>query len=152
MSATTTLPAALGERLRDTRLVIVANREPYIHAHETRQKRGLLSWFSRTRETTAVTWFRPASGLVTALDPVMQVCGGTWIAHGSGSADRETVDSRGYLRVPPDRPAYNLRRVWLTPEEEQGYYYGAANNALWPLCPIASARPPSAQNASKQDT
>jgi trehalose 6-phosphate synthase len=151
MSAAT-LPRALGERLRDTRLVIVANREPYIHTHETRQKKGLFSWFSRTRETTAVTWFRPASGLVTALDPVMQVCGGTWIAHGSGSADRETVDARNCVRVPPDRPSYNLRRVWLTPEEEQGYYYGAANNALWPLCHIAYARPQFDEHDWKQYT
>jgi trehalose 6-phosphate synthase len=135
------LPAALGDRLRDTRLVIVANREPYIHTRETRQRSGLFSWFSRQKETTTTAWFRPASGLVTALDPVMRSCGGTWIAHGSGNADRETADARGCVRVPPDRPSYTLRRVWLTPEEEQGYYYGAANNALWPLCHIAYERP-----------
>jgi trehalose 6-phosphate synthase len=135
------LPAALGERLRDTRLIIVANREPYIHTRETRRRSGIRRWFSRTAETTAISWFRPASGLVTALDPVMRVCGGTWIAHGSGNADRETANSTGHVRVPPDRPSYMLRRVWLTPEEEQGYYYGAANNALWPLCHIAYARP-----------
>ena len=82
------------------------------------------------KETEGIEWTRPASGLVTALDPVMRASGGTWIAHGSGSADRETADARGRLRVPPDRPSYTLRRVWLTPEEEQGYYYGCANNAL----------------------
>jgi trehalose 6-phosphate synthase len=71
----------------------------------------------------------------------MRAYGGTWIAHGSGSADRETSDARGRTRVPPDRPSYTLRRVWLTPEEEQGYYYGCSNNALWPLCHIAYARP-----------
>ena len=37
---------------------------------------------------------RPASGLVTAVEPVMRACSGTWIAHGSGSADREVVDAR----------------------------------------------------------
>ena len=88
-----------------------------------------------------IEWMRPASGLVTALDPVMRASGGTWIAHGSGNADRETADARGRVTVPPDRPSYTLRRVWLTPEEEQGYYYGCANNALWPLCHIAYARP-----------
>ena len=84
---------------------------------------------------------RPASGLVTALDPVMRACGGTWIAHGSGSGDREVSDAKGRVQVPPDNPSYTLRRVWLTPEEEEGYYYGLANNALWPLCHIAYARP-----------
>ena len=76
------------------------------------------------RRPSGIEWTRPASGLVTALDPVMRACGGTWIAHGSGNADRETADASGRVRVPPDRPSYTLRRVWLTPEEEQGYYYG----------------------------
>ncbi len=84
---------------------------------------------------------RPASGLVTALDPIMRAAGGTWVAHGSGSADRETSDSRGRLNVPPDKPSYTLRRIWLTQEEEQGYYYGFSNRALWPLCHIAYTRP-----------
>ena len=103
--------------------------------------RGLWNWLRGRKETEGIEWTRPASGLVTALDPVMRACGGTWIAHGSGSADRETADAHGRVRVPPDRPSYTLRRVWLTPEEEQGYYYGCANNALWPLCHIAYARP-----------
>jgi trehalose 6-phosphate synthase len=93
------------------------------------------------KEQESVEWMRPASGLVTALDPVMRACGGTWVAHGSGNADLEMTDARGHVRVPPDRPSYTLRRIWLTPEEEQGYYYGCANNALWPLCHIAYARP-----------
>ena len=67
--------------------------------------------------------------------------GGTWVAHGSGSADRETSDQRGRLNVPPDKPSYTLRRIWLTKEEEQGYYYGFSNRALWPLCHIAYTRP-----------
>ena len=128
-------------RLRDTRLIVVANREPYIHVRRRRNARGLWNWLRGRKETEGIEWTRPASGLVTALDPVMRACGGTWIAHGSGSADRETADARGRVRVPPDRPSYTLRRVWLTPEEEQGYYYGCANNALWPLCHIAYARP-----------
>jgi trehalose 6-phosphate synthase len=84
---------------------------------------------------------RPASGLVTALEPVMRACSGTWIAHGSGNADREVVDAQDHVGVPPDKPAYNLRRIWLEPEEEAGYYYGFANEGLWPLCHIAHTRP-----------
>ena len=71
----------------------------------------------------------------------MRATGGVWIAHGSGSGDRETADEHGRLQVPPDKPAYSLRRIWLTREEEEGYYYGFANRALWPLCHIAYTRP-----------
>src|SRR5260221_2114 len=83
----------------------------------------------------------PASGMVTALEPIMRACAGTWIAHGAGLADRETVDRFDQIRVPPDDPAYTLRRVWLTPEQEQGYYYGFSNEGLWPLCHLAYVRP-----------
>lgn len=83
----------------------------------------------------------PAGGLVTALDPVMRICDGTWIAHGSGDADRDTADARGVVRVPPDDPRYTLKRVWLTKEEEGGYYYGFSNEGLWPLCHITHTRP-----------
>jgi trehalose 6-phosphate synthase len=83
----------------------------------------------------------PPSGLVTALEPVLNACDGTWIAHGSGDADSEVVDTHDRLRVPPDDPRYTLRRVWLGKEEEQGYYYGFANEGLWPLCHIAHTRP-----------
>ena len=83
----------------------------------------------------------PASGLVTALEPVLMACGGTWIAHGSGDADREVVDARGKITVPPEEPQYVLKRVWLTKEEEKGYYYGFSNEGLWPLCHIAHTRP-----------
>jgi trehalose 6-phosphate synthase len=115
----------LKERLAGVRVVVVANREPYIH----------------NRELDQISWIRPASGLVTALDPIMQAAGGIWVAHGSGSGDRDTADERGRLRVPPTRPAYTLRRIWLSKEEERGYYYGFANRALWPLCHIAYTRP-----------
>ena len=106
-------------------VIVVSNREPYIHV--------------KTPEGVRVQ--RPASGLVTALEPVMRACSGTWIAHGSGSADRETVDRNDRVAVPPDAPAYRLRRIWLTPEEEAGYYDGFANEGLWPLCHIAHVRP-----------
>ena len=112
-------------RLGDGRLFVVSNREPYIH-----QRKG--------KSVEAVV---PPSGLVTALEPVLDACDGTWIAHGSGDADTEVVDSNDRLRVPPHDPRYTLRRVWLTKEEEEGYYYGFANEGLWPLCHIAHARP-----------
>jgi trehalose 6-phosphate synthase len=135
------LVAALGDRLKQTKLIVVANREPYIHVQQTRQPRGFWAWLRKRKPYEEITWMRPASGLVTALDPVMRAWGGTWVAHGSGSGDRAVSDEKGRVRVPPDRPAYTLRRVWLTQEEEDGYYYGAANNAIWPLCHIAYARP-----------
>jgi trehalose 6-phosphate synthase len=120
------LKESLKHRLFGERVVVVSNREPYIH------ERG---------EDGAIELRHPASGLVTALEPVMRACSGVWVAHGSGSADRDTVDVSDRLSVPPDEPAYQLRRVWLTPEEEQGYYYGFANEGLWPLCHIAHTRP-----------
>ena len=71
----------------------------------------------------------------------MRACGGVWVAHGSGDADEETADARGRLGLPTDDPAYTLRRVWLTKEEEEGYYYGFSNEGLWPLCHVVHARP-----------
>jgi trehalose 6-phosphate synthase len=106
-------------------LVLVANREPYQH----RFVRG------------EIECIPPASGMVSALEPIMRACGGTWIAHGSGSADRKTVDFRNLIRVPPDQPEYTLRRVWLTKEQEDGYYNGLSNEGLWPLCHMVFTRP-----------
>jgi trehalose 6-phosphate synthase len=112
-------------KLKSSSLFVVSNREPYIHVR-------------RGKPWEAVV---PASGLVTALEPILCACNGTWIAHGSGDADRETVDEHDRLSVPPDEPQYTLRRVWLSKEEEEGYYYGFANEGLWPLCHIAHTRP-----------
>jgi trehalose 6-phosphate synthase len=120
------LKLTLKRHLQGERVVIVANREPYIHE---RQADG------------SIKVLHPASGLVTALEPVVQACSGVWIAHGGGSADRETADKNGRIRVPPGEESYFVRRVWLSKEEEQGYYYGFANEGLWPLCHIAHARP-----------
>jgi alpha,alpha-trehalose-phosphate synthase [UDP-forming] len=112
-------------RLGDGRLFVVSNREPYLH-----QRNG------KSMEVIV-----PPSGLVTALEPVLNACDGTWIAHGSGEADTEVVDGHDRLRVPPDDPRYTLRRVWLSKEQEEGYYYGFANEGLWPLCHLAHTRP-----------
>jgi trehalose 6-phosphate synthase len=120
------LKQTLNRYLHGEKVVVVANREPYIHERN---------------EEGAIVVVHPASGLVTALEPVMRACSGVWIAHGSGSADRETVDAKGRVAAPPGEESYLVRRVWLSREEEAGYYYGLSNEGLWPLCHIAHARP-----------
>ncbi len=123
-------PQALRQVVRDhlhsAQVIIVSNREPYIHNFDADH-----------RPVMQV----PASGMVTALEPIMRACSGVWVAHGAGAADRETVDRYDHIQVPPDDPAYTLRRVWLTQEQEQGYYYGFSNEGLWPLCHLAYVRP-----------
>jgi trehalose 6-phosphate synthase len=122
-------PQALQQVVRDhlgaPEVFIVSNREPYIH---------------NTGPSGPVVQV-PASGMVTALEPIMRACSGTWVAHGSGTADREVVDAHDRIRVPPEDPSYSLRRVWLSSEEEQGFYYGFANEGVWPLCHLAYVRP-----------
>src|ERR1035438_7814199 len=120
------LKQSLNRHLHGERIVILANREPYIHQHTA---------------DGGIEVQHPASGLVTALEPVMRACSGVWVAHGSGDADRETVDSNDRVGVPPGENAYQIRRVWLSEEEQQGYYYGFSNEGLWPLCHVAHARP-----------
>ena len=120
-----TLRSVLRSDLKGHDVLVVSNREPYMHVH------------SEGRIETR----RPASGLVTALEPIMRACSGTWIAHGSGNADKEVVDRHDRVGVPPEHPSYSIRRVWLSAEEEAGYYYGFANEGLWPLCHIAHVRP-----------
>ena len=112
-------------KLDGSNLFVVSNREPYVH----------------NRQGNTITVTVPASGLVTALEPILYACNGTWVAQGSGTADKQTVDEHDRLQVPPDDPRYTLRRVWLTAEEEDGYYYGFANEGLWPLCHMAHTRP-----------
>jgi trehalose 6-phosphate synthase len=119
------LRISVRSKLNGSRLFVISNREPYEHV----------------RKGNSIVCSVPASGLVTALEPVLRACDGTWIAQGTGDADRETVDENSRLRVPPDEPLYTLRRVWLTKEEEEGFYLGFANEGLWPLCHIAHTRP-----------
>ena len=119
------LRAILDGELRGQEVIVVSNREPYLHM----------------QQGPDIVIKQPASGLVTALEPIMRACSGTWIAHGSGTADRRVVDRHDRIAVPVDKPAYQLRRVWLSAEEEAGYYYGFANEGLWPLCHIAHVRP-----------
>jgi trehalose-6-phosphate synthase len=123
-------PQALRQVVKDylhsSQVIIVSNREPYIHNYDADH-----------RPIVQV----PASGMVTALEPIMRACSGVWVAHGAGAADRETVDRFDHIAVPPDKPSYTLRRVWLTEEQEQGHYYGFSNEGLWPLCHLAYVRP-----------
>lgn len=121
-----TLRQIVDNELPGAEVIVVSNREPYIH--------------NRTPGGPIVLQ-RPASGLVTALEPIVKACGGTWIAHGNGSADPETVDRNDRLMVPPEAPAYTLRRVWLSQQEEEGYYFGLSNEGMWPLCHITFVRP-----------
>jgi alpha,alpha-trehalose-phosphate synthase [UDP-forming] len=120
-----TLHQVVERVLGNRRFIVVSNREPYIHRF-----RG-----------EAVVCERPVSGLVTALEPVMRACGGIWVAHGSGNADRDVIDTHDHVAVPPEHPEYLLRRVWLSKSDEDDYYYGFANEGLWPLCHIAYQRP-----------
>jgi len=111
--------------LLNRQIITVSNREPYIH-----NKAG-----------KKINYFIPASGMVTAIDPILKACGGTWIAYGSGSGDKLVVDQKNRVRVPPDEPKYTLRRVWLTEQEVKGYYLGFSNEGMWPLFHMAHNRP-----------
>lgn len=111
--------------LKDQKIFLISNREPYIHSKVKNQ----------------ISYSVPASGMVTALEPVMEACGGMWLAYGSGNADKETVDAKDKIQVPPDDQKYTLKRIWLTDEEVKGFYVGFSNEALWPLCLMAHTRP-----------
>jgi trehalose 6-phosphate synthase len=112
-------------KLKDYRFITVSNREPYEHFYKDGR----------------IEWRRSVGGLVTAIDPILQVCGGTWVAWGSSDADRDVVDENDHVAVPPDTNKYTLRRVWLSKEEEDGYYHGLSNQTLWPLCHVVYIRP-----------
>ena len=112
-------------KLKPRKMIVVSNREPYLHR----------------MQGSKIECLRPASGMVTALDPILRACGGTWVAHGSGNADRKTVDKFDRVAVPPNAPEYTLRRVWLTKEQENRYYYSLSNEGIWPLCHVTFVRP-----------
>jgi len=112
-------------KLGDSLFIVVSNREPYVH----------------TMSDGEIKCTRPVGGLTEALDPVMRASGGTWVAQGTGDADRKVVDEHNRIAVPPEKPEYTLRRVWLTEEEVDGFYLGFANQALWPLCHVTFTPP-----------
>ncbi|HEX2919808.1 MAG TPA: trehalose-6-phosphate synthase [Bacteroidales bacterium] len=119
------LKAEVEKLLHKRKMIVVSNREPYMHIHEG----------------SGIKCIVPASGLITAMEPILNACGGLWIASGTGNADKETVDRNDKIPVPPDDPKYTLRRLWQTREEEIHFYYGFSNEGLWPLCHIAHTRP-----------
>lgn len=112
--------------MKGNEIFVISNREPYVH---------------HKKDDGSIHLERPASGLVTALEPIVGVCNGTWIAHGGGSGDRETVDDNDSVMMPPENPSFRLKRVWLTEEEREGHYNGFSNGALWPLCHLTHTRP-----------
>jgi trehalose-6-phosphate synthase len=117
----------INARLGENAFLVVSNREPYMHIID--------------ESSGGVKCVRPASGVVTAIDPILRACGGTWVAHGSANADKRVVNSKSKLGVPPGDDRYILKRVWLTKDEEEGYYYGFSNEGLWPLCHVTHTRP-----------
>ncbi|OGC07013.1 trehalose-6-phosphate synthase [candidate division WOR-1 bacterium RIFOXYD2_FULL_36_8] len=119
------MKALVSEKLQDYLFVVASNREPYIHNYFANEIKCVV----------------PASGLTMALDPVLRTCGGVWVAHGGGEADRKVVDEKNRILVPPENPKYTLRRLWLNKAEETGYYYGFSNETLWPLCHIVYVKP-----------
>lgn len=119
------LQKLIKEKMSDYKFIIASNRQPYGHIF----RKG------------KIAYQRGVGGVVTALDPIMQACDGTWVAFGNQEADHLVTDKQGRVKVPPDNPTYTLRRVRLTKEEESGYYYGFSNEALWPLCHMAFQRP-----------
>lgn len=121
----TALHELIKSKLHGYKFIVVANREPYIHQYKD----------------DAIEVVRPASGMASALDPIMDASEGTWIAHGSGTADRDVVDEFDRIRVPPDDPKYTLRRIWLTKEQEGGFYDGMSNDGIYPLCLVTFTPP-----------
>ncbi len=119
------LEKLIQEKLQDYLFIVVSNRQPYVHVYAKGK----------------IECQRGVGGVITALDPVMQACHGTWVAFGNGDADRKVTAPDGKLPIPAEHPAYTLRRIWLTKEEEQGYYYGYSNEALWPLSHMVFRRP-----------
>ncbi|MGQ0813301.1 MAG: alpha,alpha-trehalose-phosphate synthase (UDP-forming) [Gemmatimonadota bacterium] len=119
------LPAEFERLLPGRRFVVVSNREPYEHEHDAR--------------TGDLVVRRPAGGLTSALDPMLQAISGDWVAWGSGGADRDISDAEGRVRVPPEDPRYTLNRVWLEQRDIEEYYLGYSNQVLWPLCHLRPA-------------
>ena len=109
-------------------LIVVSNRQPYRHTFD---------------EDDEIVVDRPAGGLTAGHDPVVQETDGTWVAWGDGDADRIATDDNSSVRVPPEDPAYTLKRVWLSESDVADYYYGFSNRVLWPLCHSLETESPS---------
>ena len=118
-------------RFGESALIVVSNREPYQHA---------------IRDEGAPECLWPASGVVTAVDPIMRACGGTWIAHGSGSADRQFVNSHSDKRDWPISKIIASRQMgrreeWnATSVRQQLHSRGLREHSVRRLASLLSAR------------
>ena len=121
-----TLQDLLRNTLPDAEIIAVSNREPYIH---NRSPNGIV--VQTAGERLGVGAGTDHARVWRRLDRARQ----RQRRPGNG---RQT---RPHPRAPEASPAYTLRRVWITEEEQDGYYYGFANEGLWPLCHIAFVRP-----------
>ena len=119
------LQETVKDRMSDYLLVIVSNRQPYSHILKSGK----------------IVCQRQPGGLVTALNPVMQAVKGTWIAVGTSPHDEKVLDRNHKVTVPPEGPNYQLRRIFLSKEDMDGFYFGYANEGMWPLAHIAYTRP-----------
>src|SRR5688572_11688842 len=75
------------------------------------------------------------------LEQLLEAYSGTWVAHAAGSADMNVVDQLGRIDVPPANPQYRVRYVSVPDDEYRGYYYGFANEGIWPLCHTVDVPP-----------
>lgn len=119
------LAELIHSKLGDRLLIVVSNREPYVHFYDGDE----------------IKYYVPPGGLVTALGPIMEASGGYWIAQASGEADSFVMNASNEVACPPNDPKFTLKRVFLTKEEETGFYSDFANGGLWPLCHVAYVRP-----------
>ncbi|QLG51163.1 alpha,alpha-trehalose-phosphate synthase (UDP-forming) [Natrinema halophilum] len=130
-------------------LIVVSNRQPYRHEYEDESTSDAASRRSgggggppteadggihAKPNERSITVDEPTGGLTAGLDPVVKKTDGTWIAWGDGDADFEVTDEENCVAVPPDEEAYTLRRLDLSEEAVDSYYYGFSNRVLWPLC------------------
>ncbi|MCL4427621.1 MAG: trehalose-6-phosphate synthase [Deltaproteobacteria bacterium] len=115
------------EKLGNINLIVVSNREPVAHEYVGKKIKPVKS----------------VGGLTIALEPIMKNLNGTWIAYGGGSADKAVSDDRGRVKLQGDDPGefYTVKRLFLSKQELNDYYYGYANSVLWPLCHIVYVRP-----------
>jgi trehalose 6-phosphate synthase len=109
-----------------TPVVVLANRSPFRYQ---RDDDGVL----RVQRSTG--------GLVTAVEPIVDACAGTWVAHGDANAGTAGANTIAGPEMLPANTRYRLRHVRLSEEEHHGFYAGFANEALWPLCHAVHVKP-----------
>ncbi len=100
-----------------SRLLIISNRLPIALG---RDERG--DW----------TVEPGSGGLVTALAPVLRHRGGIWIGW-AGTPELPPAELQRLLDEKAPGSGYTMRPVALTPQDEEEYYCGFANEIIWPL-------------------